>query len=49
MLDNEGNELRQFNSLGDAARETGLDISSIIRVCKGKQRTSMGYKWRYVG
>lgn len=49
MLDKEGNELRRFNSLGDATRETGFDISAIIRVCKGKQRTSMGYKWRYIG
>ena len=47
MLDLSGNELKRFESLGDASRETGFDISAIIRVCKGKQRTSMGYKWKY--
>lgn len=47
MLDKNGIELKRFSSLGDATRETGFDISSIIRVCKGKQKTSMGYMWRY--
>ena len=47
MLDLSGNELKRFESLGDASRETGFDISAIIRVCKGRQKTSMGYKWKY--
>jgi hypothetical protein len=49
MLDVNGIELKRFASLGDASRETGFGISSIIRVCKGRQKTSMGYKWRYIG
>lgn len=48
MMDKTGNVIKRFNSLGDASRETGQDISAIIRVCKGKQKTSMGYKWTYV-
>ena len=47
MMDLEGNEIKRFKSLGEATRETGFDISAIIRVCKGRKRTSMGYKWAY--
>lgn len=47
MMDKSGNVVKKYNSLGDASRETGFDISAIIRVCKGKQKTSMGYKWIY--
>ena len=47
MISKDGEVLKRFNSLGDAARETGVDISAIIRVCKGKQKTSMGYRWAY--
>lgn len=48
MMDKSGNVIKKFNSLGDASREMGFDISAIIRVCKGKQKTSGGYKWSYV-
>lgn len=47
MMDKEGNILKRFNSIGDAVRETGADISSLIRVCKGRQNTCVGYKWKY--
>lgn len=43
-----GELIREWNKMSDAAREVGADISSIIRVCKGKQNTSMGYRWEYV-
>lgn len=36
-----------YDSLMDASRELKVDVSSIIRVCKGKQNTSMGYRWMY--
>lgn len=47
MMDKSGNIIKKFDSLGEATRQTGFDISAIIRVCKGKQKTSMGYKWAY--
>lgn len=47
MMNKDGNEIKRFKSLGEVTRETGFDISSIIRVCKGRQNTSMGYKWAY--
>ena len=47
MIGENGEEIKRFKSLGEATRETGADISSIIRVCKGKQQTCVGYKWKY--
>lgn len=47
MMDKDGNVVKKFKSLGEATRETGFDISAIIRACKGKQKTSMGYRWSY--
>lgn len=47
MLDKNGNLIKRYKSLGEATRDTGFDMSAIIRVCKGRQKTSMGYKWAY--
>lgn len=47
MCSTDGLELKYFKSLGEASRETGFDISAIIRACKGKQKTSYGYIWKY--
>lgn len=47
MMDKHGNKLKTFKSMGEAARETGADVSSMIRVCKGRQETCVGYKWKY--
>lgn len=47
MMSKDGNEIKKFRSLVEATRETGADASSLIRVCKGKQNTCVGYKWKY--
>lgn len=47
MCDENGNKLKEYKSMGDACRDTGADISSMIRVCKGRQRTCVGYVWKY--
>ena len=47
QLDINGNMIKQWNKMTDACKETGADISSMIRVCKGKQDTCVGYKWKY--
>ena len=31
-----------------AAKKFNLDLSSIIKCCKGKKKTCGGYKWQYV-
>ena len=47
QFDKNGNMIKQWNKMTDACKETGADISSMIRVCKGKQDTCVGYKWKY--
>lgn len=47
MIGYNGEEIKTFKSLKEAAVETGADSSSLIRVCKGKQKTCVGYKWKY--
>lgn len=39
--------IRKFEALRDV-RTLGIDPSSVMRVCKGKQKTSYGYYWQYV-
>ena len=43
----DGRFVRHWNKMSEAAAHVGVDVSSIIRVCRGKQRTSMGYIWKY--
>lgn len=43
----DGNFLRDFVSVAEAAKEVGSHTESIIRCCNGKQHTSMGYRWEY--
>lgn len=47
MSGKNGNEIKRFKSIGEAARETNADISALIRTCKGRQKTCVGYKWKY--
>ena len=44
----DGELIKDYNSAREIERELGFDCSSIIRVCKGKQNTSYGYKWVYI-
>lgn len=41
-------EVAQYNSIAEAARETGADASSISACCRGKLKTVKGYKWEYI-
>lgn len=38
---------KTFDGASAAARELGLDNSHIIKCCKGKQKITGGYHWRY--
>lgn len=38
-----------FESINAAARQTGLHAYTICAACKGKQKTSGGYRWAYEG
>ena len=39
--------LATYSSAAEASRITGADSSAIIKVCKGKLKTTKGYKWSY--
>lgn len=39
--------VKRWDCMMDACREYNADISSMIRVCKGKQKTCKGYIWKY--
>jgi hypothetical protein len=51
MMDKDGNNLRRFNSINDAARWLGgmHFVSKISRVCRGIKPHVIagGYRWRY--
>ena len=47
-MDENNNVLERYESLSEAARQNGAkEPSSIIRCCKGSQKTAAGFKWRY--
>lgn len=39
--------LFEYHSIYEAERETGVKAGGIISVCKGRSKTSQGYKWKY--
>jgi len=43
----DGQLLRQFHSIMDAERNTGIGNSKIVRCAKGKRKTAGGFIWRY--
>lgn len=47
QFDKNHNFIKEYQSLGIASREINGDISAIIRVCKGKQKTAYNYIWEY--
>ena len=46
QLDLNGNILNYFESMSEAARQTGCNNSKISAVCSGKRKTHGGYIWR---
>ena len=47
QLSSLGKKIKQWNSITEASKHTGCNISSISNCCKGKQKTSGGYRWKY--
>ena len=47
MLCQEGIVLKEYESILQASIENNLDKSHIVKCCKGKIKTTGGYKWRY--
>lgn len=42
-----GNVLREYESIGEASRESGAERSSISRCCLGERSKAGGYGWEY--
>jgi len=42
-----GEIIKTFESLGDAAQQTGFSKSSLSKCCTGVQKKANGFKWRY--
>ena len=38
---------KKFDCITRAKEELGIDVSSIVKVCKGKVKTAGGFHWRY--
>lgn len=47
MLDINGNVIKRFGALSEAAKYSGANKSNIARCCRGKIKSSKGYIWRY--
>lgn len=48
QLDKDGNIIEEFAYATLAAKKYNIDLSSIIRCCRGKQKTCGGYRWEYL-
>ena len=46
QLDLNYSVLNEFESMGQAERETGVPRSGISSCCNGKRKSAGGYKWR---
>lgn len=47
QISKDGNILRVFVSLSNAAKELGIQKNQIINCCKGKSKTAGGFIWKY--
>lgn len=47
QFDKNRNFIKEYPSLRDAERKTGIHYQSIYSVCKGRYKTAGGYIWRY--
>lgn len=47
QFDKQGNFIKEYPSLAEAQRETGIDRSSIAKCCKGIQKTAKGFLWKF--
>ena len=47
QYDKHNNVIREWDYIRDAEKELDIDVSSIIRCCKGKCKTAGGFIWRY--
>lgn len=46
-IDMKTDEKKEYDGVKVASRETGVNSGSIVRVCKGRNRSAGGYYWKY--
>ena len=49
QYDLDGNFIKEWGSIADAAREVGTYTSKISNCCKGRRKETNGYIWKYKG
>lgn len=49
QYDLEGNLIRTYKSLSEAARDNGYTIQNISYCINGKTKTAYGYVWKFIG
>ena len=47
MFSKTGEFIAEFYSISEASHQTGIILSGISEACKGNQKTSGGYIWKY--
>jgi hypothetical protein len=47
MMSEDGSTIREFPSLREAARSSGVSAAHICQVCKGERNKAGGYRWKY--
>ena len=48
QLDKQGNSIKIYSSVSQAAKELNCSISAISNCASGRTKTSQGYQWRFV-
>ena len=48
QLDKVGNVVKQFSSISEASKQTGINMSNICQACRSRLKTAGGYVWLYV-
>jgi len=46
-IDNNNNIIKMYLTIKDASVNNSISISNITNVCRGKQKTAGGFKWKY--
>lgn len=47
-LDSKDNIIAAYGSISEASSETGINKSSIAKVCRGERNYAGGYKWKFI-
>jgi len=48
QFDKNGILIKEYTSINEACKETGIDDGTICKVCKGKNKSGGGFIWKYL-